>query len=508
MKKLFLFAVIGALGLFSACSDDKNDPKPEPKPFDVAYAAEGQYEVTTIYSASSGLKDTLDIEGLHISKTADGLIKIKTPFIEIGTDKQPGYIKLGSIIVDSIPITANGNVYNFEVKDCSAVNTSNFKDPVASVKGSISGTTFTATLTLKNAENTIDFVFDGKQVKNNEALLFNMAIDNKVISVAPEVKGKTITFYVNMDTDMSKLQFAPTFSLSKGATSDPISGATVDFSTAEKNTIKYKVTSEDSTNTSDYSVVIQKGADVAKNSFEEWTVEDAKNDLNRPSGPWATSNPGIQMIMNLGFIFNIDYKGGPLVAVEKTGVSGKAAMIKSAYTTGAEKIGTFPPIPVLTSGSLFLGNFKVDYNNTLNSTQFGIPYFQKPRNVKGYFKYTPGSPYYYCPNPVKSNIASEDNTKTDQCALSAVLYEVSNYDEFLNGENVFTSDKIVAIAQKFSGEVKDFTEFDLQLQYKKEYNPKKKYRFAIIFSSSKDGDKFSGADKSTLVVDEVTVTND
>ena len=56
-------------------------------------------------------------------------------------------------------------------------------------------------------------------------------------------------------------------------------------------------------------------------------------------------------------------------------------------------------IPVITSGSLFTGDFVVDAMNTLNSTQFGIPYFQKPTNVKGYFKYTPGKDYYYCPDP-------------------------------------------------------------------------------------------------------------
>ncbi|MFR4044628.1 MAG: PCMD domain-containing protein [Odoribacter splanchnicus] len=46
-------------------------------------------------------------------------------------------------------------------------------------------------------------------------------------------------------------------------------------------------------------------------------------------------------------------------------------------------------MPVITSGSLFLGDFEVDTKNTLNSTQFGIPYFQKPIRVKGYYKYKP-----------------------------------------------------------------------------------------------------------------------
>jgi hypothetical protein len=43
------------------------------------------------------------------------------------------------------------------------------------------------------------------------------------------------------------------------------------------------------------------------------------------------------------------------------------------------------------------------------------------------------------------------------------------------------------------------------LNYEKDYDPTKKYRFAIVFSSSKNGDKFSGAPGSTLIVDNVKV---
>lgn len=511
MKKLFLFILIGALGFFTACSDDdNNDPKPQPKPIDVAYAAEGQYEVTTMYSASSGLKDTMDVEGLHISKTADGLIKIQTPFIEVGTSKQEGYLRLGPITVDSIPVTANGDIYNFEVKDWSIVKTSNFKDPIVTVKGSVSGKIFTATLTLKNSENTVDFIFDGQQVRNNENRILNVAIDDKAIATEPEKDGNTFTFYVTMDTDMDKLQFAPVITLSKGAISNPKSGETVDFSKSEDHSVEYTVVSEDLQSKTTYTIVIKQGTDVAKNSFEEWIIEDSDNEFYKPAGVWSTSNAGITSIKAFGALMGVNYQGGAIVMSDDKGVSGKAAKIVTANTIGGASIlpGMFPSIPKITSGSLFLGNFEVDVMNTLNSTQFGIPYFQKPASVKGYFKYTPGSPYFYCADPSKSEEAKEDASKSDQCALSAVLYEVSSFDEFLNGENIFTSDKIVAISQKFSGAVKDFTEFELKLQYKKEYNPKAKYRFAVIFSSSKDGDKFSGAENSTLIVDEVTIINE
>ena len=41
-----------------------------------------------------------------------------------------------------------------------------------------------------------------------------------------------------------------------------------------------------------------------------------------------------------------------------------------------------PAIPKVTSGSLFLGTFETDIQNTLNSTKFGNPYYSKPISVQ------------------------------------------------------------------------------------------------------------------------------
>lgn len=118
----------------------------------------------------------------------------------------------------------------------------------------------------------------------------------------------------------------------------------------------------------------------------------------------------------------------------------------------------------------------------------------------------------------KSNVAVLDDTKTDECALSAVLYEVTSYDtpsdvydesdERLNGTNIYTSERIVASAVFTSGETKEYTPFELKLNYVKEFDSTKLYRFAIICSSSKDGNSFSGAPGSTLFVDDIEVLNE
>ena len=398
----------------------------------------------------------------------------------------------------------------FSVSGSDKVNTSNFENPIATIEGRISNGTLQASLRLSNETRQIDFQFLGNQIAFDEANILDIQIEHDAIVGGPEINGREIVFYVHPQTDMSSLELAPVLTLSKGASSMPASGATIDFAQYKDYTVEYTVIAEN-LSTNIYSVVIKQGGDLSLSSFENWVSESSSySDLLRPTPNWATSNLGIESIRSLGILMGVNYTGGPVVLQEENGYQGHGAKVVTANTIGGASLipGVFPSIPVITSGSLFTGDFVVDAMNTLNSTQFGIPYFQKPTNVKGYFKYTPGENYYYCKDPSVSNEAEIDNTKTDECSLCAVLYEVENYDDFLNGETIYTSDKIVAIAQQFAGNTPDYTAFDLQLEYKKEYDPTKKYRFAIIFSSSKDGAAFSGAEGSTLWIDEVEVINE
>ena len=52
--------------------------------------------------------------------------------------------------------------------------------------------------------------------------------------------------------------------------------------------------------------------------------------------------------------------------------------------------------------------------------------------------------------------------------------------------------------------------FELKLEYKKdkEYDPNKKYKFAVIFSASKDGAAYNAAVGSRLLIDDVTIVNE
>ena len=68
-----------------------------------------------------------------------------------------------------------------------------------------------------------------------------------------------------------------------------------------------------------------------------------------------------------------------------------------------------------------------------------------------------------------------------------------------------TSDKIVAIASVDGKEQAEYTDFSVDFKFSKSFDPAKKYKLAIVCSSSKDGDLFKGAGGSTLIVDEFEV---
>ena len=56
-----------------------------------------------------------------------------------------------------------------------------------------------------------------------------------------------------------------------------------------------------------------------------------------------------------------------------------------------------------------------------------------------------------------------------------------------------------------SDEQQEYTPFSLKLTYHKEYDATKKYKFAVIFSASKDGANYEAAVGSKLFVDNVSI---
>lgn len=353
---------------------------------------------------------------------------------------------------------------------------------------------------------------------SKEAAITEFEIEsNLIIDQITSKDGMSLKLIVADHTSDADLKFSPKIAISEGATISPESGAEVDLSKP----VTYIVKSENRASKRIYTV------ECVRNNFSIWETtipEDQENKTymhyQTPIG-WATSNMGTSFMKAI-YAENGDlseqeqahFKNMSFAVTQKDG----AAAIQTVNSKGFASImpGVFPAVPNITAGTLFLGEFDMQaaMSNTLNGTKFGIPYARKPIKVTGKYSYTPGTDYYHCANPVDaSESATIDNSKSDEFSISAVLYEVSTYettpnDERLTGETIYSSSAIAATSQISGGSQSEFKDFTLTMTTVKPYDPSKLYRFAIILSSSKNGNKFSGAPGSILTVKDIKVVTE
>lgn len=492
---MYLFGMLCMLGLFSACSDDD---KVEP----IGTEFDGVYKGTLDVDLD-GTKVGADLpQKVYVTKVGDNQIKMELKNFSFGA------MALGNISVDKCNAEIQGDkACKFDgeqklslpiVGDCDVVMSGTITGEKLEMVINVKATQEGAAITVK-----VDFV--GTKLasdQSSEAKITEFTFDNEKVTQQPVIDGTNITFIVADDIQPEVLAaLVPTIKISDKATVSPASGVAQDFSSP----VTYTVTSEDGIVTATYTVSV--GGQATFYDFETWVagVEGQKPEMTyyEVEGGWSSSNGGAQLLK----VFNM--VDSYVVTQTDDAHSGKSAVrIQTLDSKGGSMMGI--AIPKVTTGTLFQGKFSVtDYKNTLKSTKFGNPYTKKPITLKGVYKYTPGDVFYRCESVATCDKAVEDPNSVDKCSINAVLYEVTDYEDesqYLTGMDVKTSDKIVASAQLQDGSAKaDWTPFELPFTYKKEYDPAKKYRFAIICSSSSDGDNFNGAPGSTLIVDDFEV---
>lgn len=314
-----------------------------------------------------------------------------------------------------------------------------------------------------------------------------ITFNSNVVQQQPVRDGSNWSFYVDINATESELKnLVPQIKISEGATVSPASGTAVDFSSGP---VRFTVTAENQSQ-SIYTVSLKRIGKYGFNSWENKTSDGVSR--LEPSGDWSTSNGGVAAIKSM---FPSIYNGVFAVTQESNAKEGAYAV---KLTTLDTKGGVFGLVPKVTAGSVFLGTFETNKTAPLKSTKFGLPFYHKPLKITGYYKYKAGSDFY--------NNTTLDTKAKDAMAVTAILYEVSSYTETLDGTNIETSNTIVARGSFSSGDEKsEFTAFEVNMTYEKTYDPGKRYKLALIFSSSKDGAAYKGAPGSVLVVDDVSL---
>lgn len=413
-------------------------------------------------------------------------------------------IELGDVTVDTIPVVKRGEVYGFEVEN----RTITLQDPIgevtAKLKGAIAGDDMTLMLDIDALGMLkVNVNFKGGEVVESQTVSMEEMIIEGAAIAAQEMKSTSLTLKVWEGTPAENLLLTPKYKVSdKGSieyillhlsgqedvklSQDQIDGKKpIDFSVlkSKNDYIRYRMRAEDPNVVKDFIIYVEYWSTNTIFDMKEWVGKDPKG--------LTSSNGATDFLPMMGVI--LPNPGAPVTKADD----------------GAARITTFKTeskygglVPAITAGTLFLGEFKIDVTNTLKSTKFGIPYNKKPTNFKFTYKYTPGETLYKHKTDGEKGVAEVVEGK-DECSIAAYLYEVSDYNETLDGTNINTSNKVILKAALSDGTAKS-TYQEVSVAFEETgngtYDASKKYKLAIVCTSSKWGDQFMGGDLSSLYV--------
>lgn len=422
---------------------------------------------------------------------------------------------LGDITLDTILVQKRGDVFAFKAAD-RKIELKAVGEVTANLQGTIIGNDMNLNLDIDASSLKVGVAFNGATVVESQiAKITKMTVEGDAVIEQAMDRTSSLTFKVWDDVADTKLLLTPKYELSEKAkvdsivlhvkdqkdvrlTQDQIDGKQpIDFSplkNGKSDYIKYHLSAEDPNYTGNFIVYVER-MPIVNLAFDMQTWIGGE-----PKG-LATSNSAADFFP----MFGINLPTAPVIEGNDN------AAIITTYRTVSEK-NPNGLIPGVTAGTLFNGTFKVtSITNPLSSTKFGDPYNKEPKDFKFTYKYTPGTTYYKTVTVDDVNGTEEIAGKTDECSITAYLYEVSNYDETLDGSNINDENsKVILKATLDNGSAKaDYTTVTVPFKEtgKGTYDPTKKYKLAIVCTSSKEGDKFMGADGSKLYVKYLEVTS-
>lgn len=330
------------------------------------------------------------------------------------------------------------------------------------------------------------------------------AVFGDAITLADGTRIYPITLYVKRGTDLTVL--APELTLTEGATVQPASGTTLDFSQPQT----YTVTSQDGQWQRTYRVSVTTASLTTTHySFENIRLGGTPEKYHvfyETEIDWASGNPGYALAdLN---------ETNPLNFPTYQGEQGYLNKCLTLQTRNAGSLAARVNMPIA-SGNLFLGSFDVTdaLSNALTATQFGLPFDRVPVRLTGWYKYTPGPTFYVLDKSAPDKLRPVPG-RTDRFDIYAVLYESTAARPILDATNILAEDnpQVISVAQIPEDEAlpaDDWTQFDIPFHYRpgKTVDPDKlndgQYNLAIVFASSERGAYFEGAPGSTLCIDEV-----
>lgn len=347
-----------------------------------------------------------------------------------------------------------------------------------------------------------------EEALNTEADIVSIKIPKDLLKRTPIIEDTQIICNMDVNADLTSL--APEFTITEGASIMPKSGTKLDFTNPQI----YTVTSQDGKWQKKYTIKCIKTE--TANNFHFNFFKEGVMDENNPNNKFHIIYEKIDATNTLDW--SSGNKGYSILASGKAPEEYPTSFSENGYKGGCAKLVTRSTGALgamfgspMAAGNIFTGKFKLNIANALKSTLFGIEYKHEPLKLTGYYKYKSGKEYKQFTDSDGNKISGGKVLDIkDECSIYAVFFEITDGVEHLDGENILTHKNIISIAKlENSVESADWKKFDIDFKLKegKSIDSEKlkngKYNIAIVFSSSKDGDKFNGAVGSTLYIDEV-----
>lgn len=340
---------------------------------------------------------------------------------------------------------------------------------------------------------------------NMEADITDMSVDDETF-ITRAISEHTVQLIVSEKADYSRI--VPIIEVSPGATVQPASGVEQDFSDGKY--VKYTVISEDGKYFKEYTVTVTSKISL-KHTFEDWTM------LGTEKAPypvlsdllWSNANSGLAILVATGALVIDQYPTDKTTDCADGEYAAVLQTIKGTTIFGKD-------YPIF-AGNLFRGAFSANMSNPLKSLKLGQTHpieNGKPIMFNGYYKYEPGKIFTGTSGEVIPN-------RTDSMSMYATLFKVTKgapaSEEYLDGETIMTSDRVVATARwalnskdvEETPSINGFTRFSIPFKYNEGLDfTKNDYRLTIVLSSSKDGNEYQGAVGSTLIADDLEIVCD
>ena len=452
------------------------------------------------------------LQRVYVAKArTTGMAKRDTSMVKL-TIKNFSFqgLALGDITLDTVLVQKRGEVLAFKA-DGRKLKFAALGEVGANLQGTIVNDKMNLNLDIDASGLKVAVAFNGQTtVESKVATISEMKIESAdIVDVKSTTSSYTISVWSDIQND--KLKLTPKYKLADKAVIDSVvlfrkgqpsvrltqaqidGTAPIDFSVltqGKDDYVKYFLAAEDPNTKGSFIIYVERLPILTTNyTFDKWVDGD-------PEG-WATSNMAALFFPMFGI--NVPT---PVAPTE----DGKAAVITTSRTVSESNPNGL--IPGVTAGTMFLGTFSVDISNTLKSTHFGLPFKSKPATLKVTYKYVPGTTYYKTITVDSNNDTEIVKDGKDECSISAYLYEVGSFAETLDGTNINTSNKVILKATVVDGATNGVYK-DQTIQFSSTgngtFDPAKKYKLAVVCSSSNKGDQFMGADGSQLFIKKLVI---